>query len=248
MKYIKEVLGRFYAVYALMLFIITMLLVLIPVWLGSLIRDEYRKTSVTLAGLRIWMGIYLPLIFCPVRKKGLQHFKKGETYVVVFNHNSMMDVPVSCPGVPGPSKTLAKKEMARVPLFGTIYRSGSILVDRSSNQSRRESFEEMKRVLQQGIHLSLYPEGTRNRSQHPLKSFYDGAFSVAIAAGKPILPALIFGTRNILPAGKFLYGWPHPIRLDFLEPIPTQGLTQKDVALLKEKVFRIMTDYYLRNS
>ncbi|HVB02727.1 MAG TPA: lysophospholipid acyltransferase family protein [Chitinophagaceae bacterium] len=248
MKWIKSVFGRLFALYALVLFILTLVVIIIPVWFSTFIRDEYKRTSIIMAELRIWMAVYLRLICCPVKQKGLQHFKSGQNYVVVFNHNSLMDVPVSTTGIPGPNKTLAKVEIARVPVFGTIYKAGSVLVDRSSEQSRRSSLEKMKMVLEQGMHLALYPEGTRNKSNKPLKSFYEGAFSVAIAAQKPVIPALIFSTRSILPPDKPFYAWPHSIGLHFLEPVGTGGLTQRDVPMLKEKIFGIMSDYYSQHA
>ena len=57
-----------------------------------------------------------------------------------------MDVPVSSPAIPHGNKTIAKAEMAKIPVFSTIYKSGSILVDRKSESSRIESYSKMKEV------------------------------------------------------------------------------------------------------
>jgi len=245
LQLIKNIFGRVYALYALLLFVISMLVVVIPVRMNMGIKDDRKRTAAILTILRRWMAFYLPAIFCPVRKKGLEYFKKDQNYVVVFNHNSLMDVPVSSPSVPGANKTLAKAEIAKTPVFGMIYKCGSVLVDRSSMESRRRSYEDMKKVLEQGMHLSLYPEGTRNKTAEPLKPFYDGAFNIAIDTQKPVIPALIFHTREILPPGKAFYAWPHAIRLHFLEPVPTTGMTLKDAPALKEKVFNRMKEYYM---
>jgi 1-acyl-sn-glycerol-3-phosphate acyltransferase len=43
-----------------------------------------------------------------------------------------------------------------------------------------KSFEKMKAVLEKGMHMSIYPEGTRNRTAEPLKKFHDGAFKLAV--------------------------------------------------------------------
>ena len=110
---------------------------------------------------------------------GKENFKRGENYIVASNHNSYMDVPLTTPFIPGPNKTIAKSELAKVPLFGLIYQRGSILVDRKSEKSRRESYVKMKEVLDQGLHMCIYPEGTRNTTGEPLKSFHDGAFKLA---------------------------------------------------------------------
>jgi 1-acyl-sn-glycerol-3-phosphate acyltransferase len=182
-----------------------------------------------------------------VIRKGKKHFKKGENYVVVINHNSLADIPVSSPWIPGPNKTLGRIEFAKAPLFGIIYKTGAILVDRKTIGSRRESFNKMQEILDKGIHLCLYPEGTRNKTAEPLQPFFDGAFISAIRAQKPIIPGLIFNTNKILPNNKKFWARPMPVHFHFLEPIPTEGLTLNDTAALKEKVHSVMAQYYAAN-
>src|SRR5690606_10345497 len=123
----------------MILFIITMLIVFIPIWLTTLFPEPTRARLLHPI-FRIWMGVFMPLVFCPVIRRGKNKFAKGQNYVVVINHNSLVDIPVSSPWIPQPNKTLAKAEMARVPLFGMIYKAGSVLVDRKKESSRRESF------------------------------------------------------------------------------------------------------------
>lgn len=242
MNWLKNILGRIYAVYGLLLFFVTFLILILPAWIISFYPDP-RKTRYFLNMSRIWMQFFMPLVFCTVRRKGLHYFEQGQTYVVVCNHNSLMDVPVTTPGVPGVNKTLAKKEMAAIPLFGIMYKIGSVLVDRKDDHSRRQSYEDMKAVLGKGMHMVLYPEGTRNKTANPLKSFYDGAFSLAIDTQLPIMPSVLFHTRKILPPGRVLYALPHAIDFHFLPPVPTTGLTRDDIPVLKEKVFKLMWDY-----
>ncbi len=140
--------------------------------------------------------------------------------------------------MPGLNKTLAKIEMARLPLFGMIYKIDSVLVNRKDEDSRRQSYEEMKQVLQSGMHMILYPEGTRNKTDLPLTEFYDGAFNLAIDAQHPVMPAVLFHTRKILPPGRIFHALPHVIDFHFLPPVPTQGLSQEDMPALKEQVFK----------
>lgn len=242
MSWLKNILGRLYAVYGSLLFLVTLFIVFIPMWIISRL-PEPAKFRWFFALVRGWMGVFMPLVFCPVRRKGLQHFEPGVNYVVVCNHNSLMDVPVTTPGVPGMHKTLAKIEMIKTPLFGMMYKIGSVLVDRQSEESRHRSYEEMKEILERGMHMTLFPEGTRNKTDQPLKSFYDGAFSLAIETQHPIMPAVLFHTRKILPPGRIFYALPHRIDFHFLPPVPTKGLSKDDVPALKEKVFRMMWDY-----
>lgn len=244
MKLVSNLLGRIYLVYALLLFIATMFIVWIPIWIISRL-PEPRKGRLLHPVLRGWMGVYLPLVFCPVRRKGTEHFRTGEQYVVVINHNSLMDIPVSTPWIPGPNKTLAKIEMAHIPVFGLIYRAGSILVDRKKEASRRESFAAMQATLDMGLHLCLYPEGTRNKTGKPLQPFYDGAFITAIKAQKPLLPGIIVNTGKILPHDKKFWARPMPIYITFLEPIPTIGLTLDDLTVVKDKTHQVMESFYM---
>jgi len=246
MNPIKRILGHLYFFYGMLLFLITMVIILIPVGI-ALLFSEPKRARIIHPTYKIWMSIFLPLVGCRVKRKGKEYFEPGQNYVVVVNHNSLVDIPVSMPWVPGPNKTLAKIEMARIPLFGIIYRAGSILVDRKKDRSRSESLTQMQDTLKMGLHLTLYPEGTRNKTDKPLQSFYDGAFMNAIAAQKPVMPGLIFGTGEILPHNMKFWAWPHTIRFDFLPPIKTEGMELKDKKQLKEQVFRLMEQYYINN-
>lgn len=246
MKVIKQLLGHIYFILGMLLFVATMLIVFIPIWIISML-PEPAKSKALHPVFKGWMGVFLPLVGCPVIRKGKEHFKNGENYVVVTNHNSLVDIPVTSPWIPGPNKTLAKIEMSRIPLFGVIYKAGSILVDRKNNNSRKKSFADMKKVLDMGLHLCLYPEGTRNKTTQPVQQFRDGAFIAAVNNQKPIIPGVIFNTGRILPHDKKVWARPLPIKLHFLPPIPTKGLTKEDIPTLKEKVHILMSEYYIAN-
>lgn len=246
MKLFTKIGGHLFAAYAFAVFIVTMLFVLPFIWIISVLKEPGKSVWLHKV-FRIWMGVYMPAIFCPVIRRGKEHFADGRNYVVVLNHNSFMDIPVSSPWIPGPNKTLAKAEMAKIPLFGIIYRSGSILVNRKSESSRRDSLAKMQEALEMGLHLCLYPEGTRNKTGKPLQPFYDGAFVTAIKAQKPIMPGLIFHTGVILPHNKSAWARPHMIQIHFLEPVETKGLTINNLADLKEKVRSLMEEYYTLN-
>ncbi|MEP6748650.1 MAG: lysophospholipid acyltransferase family protein [Bacteroidota bacterium] len=240
----KNIFGRIWATWGLIWFVVTMLLFMIP-FIIIYYQAEPRRTRNFIFVSRIWMGIYMPLIGCPVSIKGKENFAPGENYIVLCNHNAFIDVPVSSPGLPGGNKTIAKKELAKTPIFGMLYKMGSVLVDRNSERSRRESFATMKAVLGMGLHMCIYPEGTRNRTNQPLKPFHDGAFRLAIATRKSLLPALIFNSRKVMPEKPKFYLWPKPMRFHFLPPVKiNDGDT---VESLKANLFSIMSTYYAAN-
>ena len=235
MKWIKEILGRVFALWALIVFAGSMLLFYIPIWI-TILWPEPRRTILVFRVFKVWMSVFF--IFSGVRRvyKGKQNFKKGENYIVVCNHNSFMDVPLSSPGIPGTNKTIAKKEMAAIPIFGMVYKRGSVIVDRKSEESRRKSYMKMKEVLDMGLHMCIYPEGTRNKSTEPLQRFHDGAFKLAVETKKQVIPAVIFHTRKVLPRKTF-YFWPHHVEMHFLAPVSVE---EKTAQQLKEEVFEIM--------
>lgn len=241
----KNIFGRIWATWGLIWFVVTMLVFMIP-FIIVYYMDEPKRTHLFIAISRIWMGIYMPLIGCPVKIKGKENFAPGENYIVLCNHNAFIDVPVSSPGIPGGNKTIAKAELAKTPVFGMLYKMGSVLVDRKSESSRRESFTAMKAILGMGLHMCIYPEGTRNRTDEPLKSFHDGAFRLAIATGKPLMPALIFNSRKVMPEKPKFSLFPHRMGFHFLPPVKINPADTVEV--LKEKLFAIMSEYYGKNN
>jgi len=244
MKTLKNIAGAIFMIWGGIIFFITMIIFWVPMW-ATKFWDEPKRTAKFIHIIRLWMKIFLPLAGIRLSIRGRENFQEGENYIVVCNHNSLMDVPVSSPGIPGPNKTIAKTEMAAIPLFGMIYKRGSVLVDRKSEQSRKSSYTEMKNVLEMGMHMCIYPEGTRNTTNKPLKEFHDGAFRLAAQTGKPILPAVIYHTRIVLPFDRKFYFWPHPVEMQFLPPIYVNR--NDDAAELKQKVFGIMWDYIEKN-
>jgi 1-acyl-sn-glycerol-3-phosphate acyltransferase len=245
MNLLKNIFARLWALWGLLTFVITFLIILGPSMISHLYKNEKEGQIFFIRVSKIWMNVWLTLVGCPVKIKGKENFKSGKAYIVTFNHNSLLDVPLSAPFIPGPNKTIAKTSFAKIPLFGWFYRRGSVLVDRKSDVSRRRSFEEMKRVLSGGIHMCIYPEGTRNRTNEPLKKFYDGAFKLAVAAETDIIPAVIFNTKKALPVNKPFYFLPHKLEMHFLEPIEVAKC--KTAEELKDKTFAVMKAYYETN-
>lgn len=232
--------GFLLASWGALVFILTMLVFWIPMWL-TIVLPEPKRTSVFIKLCRVWMYLFFFFSGLRLKVRGTEHFASNENYVVVCNHNSLMDVPLSSPFIPGANKTIAKDDFVKVPLFGMIYKRGSVLVNRKSEESRKESYQAMRQVLEMGMHMCIYPEGTRNRTGEPLKSFHDGAFKLAVSAQKSIIPAVIFNTGKSLPANKGFYFKPLPLAIHFLPPVDVHPDT--DPQALKELIFKQMWTY-----
>lgn len=124
--------------------------------------------------------------------------------VVVANHASYVDGPLLCAALPSRFGFVIKKEVASVPLAGSLLRRlGHEFVDR---HNKAESARDARRILKtaaSGTSLVFFPEGTFS-AQAGLARFHSGAFVTATRAGMPVVPVVIHGARNLLPAHAWL--------------------------------------------
>jgi 1-acyl-sn-glycerol-3-phosphate acyltransferase len=180
--------------------------------------------------------------FFRVERKIHAKYDPKESYVVVSNHQTMMDIPANVLGSPESIvfKFLGKQEADRVPFFGYLIQHLFILVDRKSEASRKNSFQKMKAEMKKGFSILIYVEGTRNRTNEHLKDFYDGAFRLAIETQKPIVVNTLVGIKALNPPTGFFTYRPGTMQAHWEEAIPTEGLSLKDIDLLKEKVASLM--------
>lgn len=231
--------ARIWALWGLVSFTLTFLIIVIPSLATKLIpnpKGMYWFIKVS----QFWMASWLYMIGCPMKVVGKQNFKKGDTYIITYNHNALLDVPLSAPFVPGANQTIAKDSFAKVPIFGWFYARGSVLVNRKSLGSRKKSYDLMKAALKQTFHMCIYPEGSRNKTNNPLAPFHDGAFKLAVDTQNAIMPSIIFGTREAMPIHKPLYLLPTKLEIHFLPPIEAGT----DADALKKQVFETMWNYY----
>lgn len=244
MKLFKNSIARVLAIWSLLIFASTMCIFL-WFYLICFILPEPHKTQWHRTVSRVWMSIFLTLSGCTFKVTGKEVFDHTENAVIVCNHNSLIDIPISFPFLPRANKTIAKKTFVYIPLFGWIYQFGSVIVDRKDEKSRRKSINDMKEVLNTGLDMLIYPEGTRNRTSAPLKSFYDGAFKLSIDTQKPIIPVVILNTKKILPAKPAMYFTPGKIQMDILPAVYPAG---HSINSLKQMVHDIMAQHYLAHN
>jgi len=138
--------------------------------------------------------------------------------VIVSNHASYLDGVVFTAALPPRFGFVIKREMAGVPVAGTLLkRLGHEFVERFNRNRGGVDARRVLRTATSGNSLVFFPEGTF-AAEPGLGKFHAGAFTVAVRAGCPVVPAVIRGTRHALPPKK---GWPNPgpIEIEFLEPI-----------------------------
>jgi 1-acyl-sn-glycerol-3-phosphate acyltransferase len=192
-----------YGIYAIAIFLVLGLGALLLV---LLVPGVHRRRAVARAMSRV----FLTLAGMPLTIKGLERLPQGQC-VVVSNHASYLDGVVFTAALPAQFAFVIKREMSGVPLAGLLLRRlGSHFVERFN---RNRGAADARRVLRDAINgnsLAFFPEGTFTRTPGLLK-FHTGAFTTALRAGCPIVPAIVRGTRVALsPNG----GLPRPGRIE----------------------------------
>src|SRR5690242_11471136 len=105
MSLFKNIFGRIYALWALLVFAITITITCIPAVLIGL-WPEPRRSQMMQEIYLGWMDLFFFLAGIKRIIKGRSNFQKGKNYIVVFNHNSFMDVPLSVTSIEGANKTI----------------------------------------------------------------------------------------------------------------------------------------------
>ncbi len=197
--------------------------------------------------LNVWSWVFSQLTFIRYKFYGRDKIKRGESYIFISNHTSFLDIPGIRMIIPGQFRPLAKKELTRIPVFGWIARGATIIVDRSSPDSRKKSIDKLKAFLRQGISILIFVEGTQNRTKEILQPFHDGAFRIAVDTQQKILPMVVKGAGPLMPPGTIRLK-PGLIRIYVGDPIPTEGMTTADIPQLKQRSFEMMKDMIIKNA
>ena len=154
-------------------------------------------------------------------------------YVIVANHQSNYDLFLLGAVVPPRMACIGKKSLKWVPFFGQLYwLGGNVLIDRGNAYEARRSLRSTTQVLsKQATSIWIFPEGTRN-SGRELLPFKKGAFHMAIEAGVPIVPLCTSRYTRQVNFNRWRSG---RVKVRSLAPIPTAGLTTKDIPTLIEQ-------------
>ena len=172
--------------------------------------------------------------FWKFRIDGIERIDRSRPYVFVANHSSFTDVFLIV-RLPWEMKWLSKKSIFSIPLLGWQLRvSGDVPIVRGDKTSAREAMAVMRRHLDNGVSVILFPEGTRSRDG-ALGEFRDGAFRLAIEAGVPVAPLAVVGATEALPKRSFVFH-PATATLRILPPVPTAGLSPADARRLGSDV------------
>jgi 1-acyl-sn-glycerol-3-phosphate acyltransferase len=148
----------------------------------------------------IWAKLNTTVSFIDVKTTGLEHIVPGQSYVVVANHQSLIDIYLLYGFLGMDIKWVMKQELRTVPVLGLACEMmGHVIIDRSNTAAALASMDRARGKIKEGMSVVFFAEGTRSRNGE-LMPFKKGAFRMAQALNLPILPITIHNTLGILPS------------------------------------------------
>lgn len=231
MKFIKY---PFWLLYRIWFYILVALpiIILFPILLISIAKESWYPFFFRIA--RLWAKFILVGMGFRVKIDRDQTPHRKESYMFIANHTSMADIMLMLVAVKNPFVFVGKKELAKIPLFGFFYKRTCILVDRSSEKSRKAVFLRAQKRLKQGLSICIFPEGGVPDESILLDSFKDGAFRLAINHQIPIVP-MVFPDNIKRFSYTFFSGSPGKMRAKILPFIETKDYTIATTKELNEK-------------
>lgn len=182
-----------------------------------------RRPRIGLAmARRLWAPPVMRAALVRVETVGAELLAPDRPWFLACNHQSFADIPILFAGLPLDLRFVAKRELRSVPFMGWYMEAmGMVFVDRRRRKSGAAGIDAVTTLLREGGCVISFPSGTR-RAPGEAQAWKAAAFAPALAAGVPVVPVAVHGTRAMLPPGIGLR--PGAARIMIGEPIPTAGL------------------------
>ena len=239
MKFLKYPLTFLYRIWFYILLLVP-ILVLFPAIFITIMSEKTYPLFFKIA--RLWSKIILIGMGFNYKIEGSEVFEENKSYMLVSNHTSMTDIMLMLIAVKNhPFVFVGKKELAKIPIFGFIYKRVCILVDRANSKSRYQVFERAQKRIHQGLSICIFPEGGVPEEHIVLDEFKDGAFRIAIEHGLPIVPMVFFDNKKRF-SYTFFSGSPGKMRAKIYPIIETKGKTLEDRNALKQQVRQLILE------
>lgn len=220
------------------LFLILYFLVSLPIQLAELIIEKFNmnfRNRSSLAFVNWGLKCVCFLSGVKLQVNGYENIPKDRAVLFVGNHTSYYDIIVTYPLMQRPTGYIAKKEIKKIPFLSWwMYFVNCIFLDRNDPRKGLKSVLNAADMIENGISIFLFPEGTRSKNGK-LGEFKDGGFKIATKSKCPIIPVGIQGTADIFE-NHFPFIKSSKVTVTFGEPIETETLERSDLKLLPEKV------------
>jgi 1-acyl-sn-glycerol-3-phosphate acyltransferase len=237
-----KLLQALFALYALLVFIVT-LLIFFPVYIFVfLFFDDKKAPRIAHRASNVWAKILFIAFLIRYKISNKEIIDRNKAYIFVANHRSFLDIPLFALSCKNTFRFLAKAELTKIPLLGYVIKKLYITVKRGDKTDRHRSMDAMKNSLDENVSVFVCPEGTRNKTDKPLLDFKDGAFRLAIATKTPLAVLAIWNTEKLYsPKATYLLK-PGKVFGRWVDVIDTSAMNDGDLNLLKERVKKKMEE------
>lgn len=191
---------------------------------------------------KIWARLTCWLLLLPVHVTGRENLDPRQSYVFVSNHQGAFDIFLIYGFLNRNFKWMMKKQLRKIPLVGVACEyAHHIYVDRSGPSKIRQTYDNAREILRDGMSLAVFPEGSRTFTGH-MGKFRRGAFMLADELKLPVCPLTINGSFNVKPRMKDIYWvlW-HPLTLTIHKPIPYKEHDEHERQMMKEAYDSVMS-------
>lgn len=201
-------------------------------------RNSYQQFLYASKVSNLWGKILFKATRSTVEVIGSENIPKGETVLIVSNHQSYMDIPALLGYLGVPFGFIAKKELGKIPIFSRWMRYFKcVFIDRKDPRKSLEAIQESINNIKSGYPQLIFPEGTRSKSNE-MAEFKAGSLRIATKTNATILPVTIDGTYKIL--GKQLKISKAHVRLIIHKPISTKNLDEETKKNLSRNVHDVI--------
>lgn len=236
-------LARLNTIHVAAIFLVTFLVFIVPL---LILIQKVKWHHLALRLHYFWSRTFMVLAMIPVEI--VWHYKpaKNFRFVLCSNHFSYFDIPLLA-YLPFDFKFIGKSSIARVPVFGYMYRKLHVTVNRSSFKSRANSMQRVREMVDHGFNIAFYPEGgIRSKEPPHMASFKEGAFRLAVEKQLPVLPVSLPDNYLFLPDENGFRVYRRRLRIVVHPPIFPRSTDEREIIELKNKTFEVIQSALLK--
>lgn len=186
---------------------------------------RWKRSHNFLHWLRRWFTkLQLLLSGVIIRKRSLGDLPPAGA-IFCYNHSSILDILIPIASIGRQIRFIGKKELARIPLFGIVFRTLDISIDRESSSRSYDALQHAAELLDRGVDVFIAPEGTTSIKAPDLLPFRNGAFWLAERAEADVVPVVYLDNYRFHYDKKY-DGRPGVFRMTLGQVIPVSNAQQ----------------------
>lgn len=211
---------------------------------------QVSRKALNFVVVRLWARPLLRFSGIEVDVRGLERIQdRHDGFLILFNHSSLMDIPILCSSIPRIFSFGAKIELFSIPIFGrAMEKVGALPIDRNNRNKVMKIYNDAIARVKKGESFALAPEGTRQ--QEPIIGrFKRGPFEFALNAQMDLVPVVLAGAFHVLPRSSVWINagqWKRKVIVEILNPVSTKGLGPEQIEALQETVRASMEEAFKR--